>query len=65
MKVYGSNAIRNVAFAGHGGSGKSSLVDALAFVAASSRRHGSIKDGTALTDDAPDEIDRKHTIGRG
>ena len=32
MKVYGSNAIRNVAFVGHGASGKTSLVDALAFV---------------------------------
>ena len=65
MKVYGSNAIRNVAFVGHGGSGKSTLVDALAFVAGSSRRHGSIKDGTSLTDYTPDEIDRKHSISLG
>ncbi|HEV8122840.1 MAG TPA: elongation factor G [Gemmatimonadales bacterium] len=65
MKVYGSNAIRNVAFAGHGGSGKSSLVDALAYVSGSSRRHGSIKDGTALTDYTPDEIERKHSISLG
>lgn len=65
MKVYGSNAIRNVAFVGHGGSGKSSLVDALAYVSSSSRRHGSIKDGTALTDYTPDEIERKHSISLG
>lgn len=62
MRVYGSNAIRNVAFVGHGGSGKTSLVDALAFVSGASRRHGSIKDGTALTDYSPDEIERKHSI---
>jgi elongation factor G len=62
MKVYGSNAIRNVAFVGHGGSGKTSLVDALAFVSGASRRHGSIKDGTTLTDYSPDEIERKHSI---
>ncbi len=62
MKVYGSNAIRNVAFVGHGASGKTSLVDALAWVAGSSRRHGTIKDGTTLTDYSPDEIDRKHSI---
>ena len=62
MKVYGSNAIRNVAFVGHGASGKTSLVDALAWVAGSSRRHGGIKDGTTLTDYSPDEIERKHSI---
>jgi elongation factor G len=65
MKVYGSSAIRNVAFVGHGASGKTSLVDALAFVSGASRRHGSIKDGTTLTDYSPDEIDRKHTINLG
>ena len=65
MKVYGSDAIRNVAFAGHGASGKTSLVDALAFVSGSSRRHGSIRDGTTLTDYSPDEIERKHSIGLG
>src|SRR5512145_723120 len=65
MKVYGSNAIRNVAFVGHGASGKTSLVDALAFVSGASRRHGSIKDGTTLTDYSPDETDRKHSIGLG
>jgi len=47
---------------GHGASGKTSLVDALAFVAGSSKRHGSVKDGTSLTDYTPDEIDRKYSI---
>ncbi len=65
MKVYGSEAIRNVAFVGHGSSGKTSLVDALAFVSGSSRRHGSTKEGTTLTDHTPDEIERKHSIGLG
>ncbi len=65
MRVYGSNAIRNVAFVGHGASGKTSLVDALAFVSGASRRHGSIKDGTTLTDYSPDEIERKHSISLG
>ncbi len=65
MQVYGSEAIRNVAFVGHGASGKTSLVDALAFVSGASRRHGSIKDGTTLTDTSPDEIERQHSIGLG
>ncbi|HEU4698558.1 MAG TPA: GTP-binding protein, partial [Gemmatimonadales bacterium] len=65
MRVYGSDAIRNVAFVGHGASGKTTLVDALAFVAGSSRRHGGIKDGTTLTDYSPDEIERQHSIQLG
>ncbi len=65
MNVYGSEAIRNVAFVGHGGSGKTSLVDALAFVSGSSRRHGSVKDGTSLTDYTPDEIQHQHSISLG
>ncbi len=62
MRVYDSARIRNVAVLGHGASGKTTLVDALAFVAGSSKRHGSVKDGTALTDYTPDEIERKYSI---
>jgi elongation factor G len=62
MRVYKTSEIRNVAVVGHGASGKTSLVDALAFVAGSSKRHGSVKDGTALTDYTADEIERKYSI---
>lgn len=65
MRVYASAAIRNVAFVGHGASGKTTLVDALAFVSGSSKRHGTILDGTTLTDYSADEIDRKHSISLG
>ena len=65
MRVYGTNAIRNVAFVGHGAAGKTTLVDALAFVSGSSRRHGTILEGTTLTDYSADEIDRKHSISLG
>jgi elongation factor G len=65
MRVYGSNAIRNVAFVGHGASGKTTLVDTLAYVSGSSKRHGSIQDGTTLTDHSADEVDRKHSISLG
>jgi len=62
MRTYKTAEIRNVAVVGHGASGKTSLVDALAFVAGTSKRHGLVKDGTALTDYTPDEIERKYSI---
>src|SRR3970040_136501 len=62
MRVYKTGETRNVAVVGHGASGKTSLVDALAFVAGTSKRHGSVKDGTALTDYTADEIERKYSI---
>src|ERR687893_2246486 len=65
MKVYGSDAIRNVAFVGHGASGKTTLVDALAFVSGATKRHGSIRDGTTLADYSPDEIERGYSINLG
>lgn len=63
MRIYTGGAIRNVAVVGHGACGKTTLVDALAFVAGSSKRRGSVKDGTALTDYTPDEIERQYSIG--
>lgn len=56
VREYPTERIRNVVVVGHGGSGKTSLIDALCFVAGSSRRHGSVKDGTALTMHTPEEL---------
>ena len=65
MRDYDSAGIRNIAVVGHGASGKTSLVDALCFAAGSGKRHGAIRDGTALTDHLPEEIERGYSIALG
>src|SRR5687767_6126777 len=65
MRDYRGSDIRNIAVVGHGASGKTSLVDALAFVSGASKRHGSVKDGNALTDYSPEEIERGFSINLG
>jgi elongation factor G len=65
MREYRASEIRNIAVVGHGASGKTSLVDALAFVSGSSKRHGTVVDGTTLTDTAPEEIERGYSINLG
>ena len=65
MREYRGSEIRNIAVVGHGASGKTSLVDALAFVSGASKRHGSVKDGNALTDYSHEEIERGFSINLG
>ncbi|MFN7967551.1 MAG: GTP-binding protein [Acidobacteriota bacterium] len=59
MKVYDTAQIRNIAFVGHGHSGKTSLVSSLLYAAKATDKLGSVQDGTAVTDFDPDEIERK------
>jgi elongation factor G len=54
--------IRNVGVVGHGGVGKTSLVEALLFSAGAVTRLGRVDDGTTTTDFDPDEIKRKISI---
>ncbi|MEK7387439.1 MAG: GTP-binding protein [candidate division NC10 bacterium] len=54
--------IRNVGVVGHGGVGKTSLVEALLFSAGGLTRLGKVDDGSTTTDFDPDEIKRKISI---
>ena len=50
MKVYKTQDIRNVAILGHGGCGKTSLVEAMAHVTGVTTRQGRIEDGNTISD---------------
>ncbi len=54
--------IKNIALAGHHGSGKTSLAEALLYCAGASDRLGKIADGTTVCDYDPEEIKRKGSI---
>ena len=63
MKDFDTNKVRNIAFAGHNGSGKTSLAEALLYKSGASDRLGKTADGTTVCDYDPEEINRKISIG--
>jgi elongation factor G len=62
MQVYEAAHIRNVAFVGHGGCGKTQLISALLFAAGAANRLGRVDDGTTVTDFDDEAIARRHTL---
>ena len=50
MKVYRTDEIRNVVLLGHGGSGKTSLVEAMAYVSGATNRMGKVADKNTISD---------------
>ena len=61
-KEFTTEKIRNVAVLGHGGSGKTALIDGLCFVAGTSKRHEDPAQGQALTMYTPEEAAHKISI---
>ncbi len=62
MKEYGPDAIRNLAFIGHGGSGKTSLSELILFTAGEINRIGKIEEGNTVADYNANEIERQISI---
>jgi elongation factor G len=62
MKDYTPDKIRNVAFLGHGSSGKTSLTAGFLFDVGATTRLTKVDKGNTVTDFEPEEIERKITI---
>lgn len=62
MKNYPAAKIRNLALAGHGGSGKTAFAEAILFNAKATDRLGRSADGNTVLDFDPEEIRRKISI---
>ena len=62
MKEYRTDEIRNVVLLGHGGSGKTSLAEAMAYVSGATNRMGKITDGNTISDFDKEEQKREFSI---
>ncbi|MCL2508605.1 MAG: elongation factor G [Oscillospiraceae bacterium] len=62
MKAYNAQNIRNIAVAGHGGRGKTTLAEAMLYLAKATERLGRVLDGNTVLDYDPEEKRRKTSV---
>ena len=62
MNTYPAKNIINVAMAGHSGAGKTSLAEAMLYLAGASDRRGKVSEGNTVCDSDPEEIRRKTSV---
>ncbi|GFI37321.1 elongation factor G [Lachnospiraceae bacterium 50-23] len=62
MKVYRTDEIRNIVLLGHGGSGKTSLVEAMSYVSGAISRMGRVSDSNTISDFDKEEQKRQFSI---
>lgn len=62
MKAYTSNNIRNIAVLGHGGKGKTTLCEAMLYLAGATDRLGKVADGNTVLDFDAEEKRRKSSV---
>ncbi|MBE5875718.1 MAG: elongation factor G [Lachnospiraceae bacterium] len=62
MNIYTTDKIRNVVLLGHGGAGKTSLVESMAYLAGITSRMGKVEDGNTVSDFGKEEQKRQISI---
>ena len=62
MNIYTTDKIRNVCLLGHGGAGKTSLAEAMAYLGGLTSRMGKITDGNTVSDYGKEEVKRQISI---